>query len=131
MLTTSLSKDLYKAYINPNAADGRLLQVARGTSVICGCLGILLAIGLETVYAALVIFYTLLTAALLVPIIAGLYIRRLTARTMLTSMMASVATTFIVDLISKDQGYTGIPPVIFGIIMGGVIIISSKGTSQK
>ncbi len=122
MLTTSLTKDLYKAYLNPKADDAQLRRVARSTAIVCGLLGAVLAIGLETVYAALTIFYTLLTAALLLPIIVGLYSQRVTAKAALASMIASVSVTFAIYYLSNKQGYGGVPPAIFGIVAGGVIM---------
>jgi SSS family solute:Na+ symporter len=122
MLTTSLSKDLYQAHLNPNADDAQLLRVARGTAMVCGLLGVGLAIGLETVYAALTIFYTLLTAALFLPMIVGLYAKRITANAALSSMIASVGVTFAIHYASQQQGYWGVPPVIFGIVAGGLVL---------
>ncbi len=131
MLTTSLSKDLYKAYLNPKADDKRLMQVARMTAMICGVFGTLLAVWLETVYLALTIFYTLLTAALLLPIMAGLYLKRVSAQAALASMIASVGITFAVHYASNRQGYFGVPPVIFGIIAGAVVMLTVFHSRQK
>ena len=122
MLTTSLSKDLYKAYLNPNASDTQLMRVARIVAIVCGLLGTVLAMGLETVYAALTIFYTLLTAALLLPIIVGLYSKRVTAHAALAGMIASVSVTFAIHYLSNKPGYGGVPPAIFGIVAGGVVM---------
>ncbi len=44
MLTTSLSQDLYKRFVNPAADDRRVLTVARWTTIISGGLGVVLAI---------------------------------------------------------------------------------------
>lgn len=131
MLTTSLSKDLYKAHLNPNADDKRLTQVARMTAITCGVLGTLLAIGLETVYAALTIFYTLLTAALMLPVMVGLYAKRISANTAMASMIASVGVTFAVHYASDRQGYFGVPPAIFGIVIGGIVIFLGNFLTNK
>ena len=127
MLTTSLSKDLYKSLLNPDADDKRLMQVARVVAIGCGVLGTLLAMRLETVYAALTIFYTLLTAALFLPMIAGVYTKRVTANAALFSMIASVSVTFAVHFVTDRQGYWGWPPVIFGIIAGAVLLLLLAG----
>jgi SSS family solute:Na+ symporter len=119
MLTTSLSKDLYKAHLNPQADDQRLMQVTRFVALGCGVIGTLLAMWLETVYAALTIFYTLLTAALFLPMIVGLYAKRVTAKAALASMIASVSVTLAIHYVSNRQGFGGGPPVILGIAAGG------------
>ncbi len=123
MLTTSLSKDLYKAHLNPNADDQQLMRFARGTAIACGLLGTLLAMSLETVYAALTIFYTLLTAALFLPIIVGLYSKRVTAKAALASMIVSVGVTFAIHYASNKAGFAGVPPVMFGIVAGGIVML--------
>jgi len=76
MLTTSLSQDLYKRFVNPSATDARVLLVTRLTAVVSGAAGVVLAIALGSVLNALSIFYTLLGVSLFVPILAGLYVRR-------------------------------------------------------
>ncbi|MBL8206199.1 MAG: sodium:solute symporter family protein [Blastocatellia bacterium] len=132
MLTTSLSKDLYQAHLNPQADDQRLTQVARAVAIGCGVIGTLLAMWLETVYSALTIFYTLLTAALILPMIVGLYIKRVTARAALASMIASVSVTFAIHYLSNKQGYGGVPPAIFGMVVGAVVMaLGTKAPHQS
>ena len=126
MLTTSLSKDLYKAHLNPQADDQRLMQVARIVAIGCGVIGTLLAMWLETVYAALTIFYTLLTAAIFLPMIVGLYAKRVTAKAALGSMIASVSVTLAIHYVSNRQGFGGVPPVIFGIVAGGIVMLFQR-----
>ena len=74
MLSTSLSQDLYKQFVNPRADDKTVLLVARLAAVAGGAIGVLLAIQLPTVIGALSIFYTLLGVSLFVPVLAGLYV---------------------------------------------------------
>lgn len=76
MLSTSLSEDLYRRFLRPDARDRDVLRVARGAAVAGGTLGVLLAILLPTVIGSLSIFYSLLGVSLLVPVVAGLHVRR-------------------------------------------------------
>jgi SSS family solute:Na+ symporter len=91
MLSTSLSKDLYKRFVNPAADDRRILLVARLAAVAGGLGGVLIAIQLETIVQALGIFYSLLGVAFFVPVIGGLYIRRAGPPEALASMLAGIA----------------------------------------
>lgn len=75
MLSTSLSQDLYRRFVNREASEEKVLQVARLTAVFGGLLGVGLAILLPTVIASLTIFYSLLGVSLFVPLIAGLHSR--------------------------------------------------------
>ena len=45
MLSTSLSQDLYRRFLKPDATDAQVLKVARGAAVAGGVLGVLLARG--------------------------------------------------------------------------------------
>jgi SSS family solute:Na+ symporter len=73
MLATSLSKDLYRRFVNPSASDKRVLLVARLSALSSGIIGVLLAIVLPSVIGAMKIFYSILGVALFVPIVAGLF----------------------------------------------------------
>lgn len=123
MLSTSLSKDLYKTFLNPEADDKTLLKVVKITAVLCGGLGALLGILLPDVISALTIFYTLLSAALLLPMIAGLYSRWVNARVAMTTMVVSVATTFAIDRLTAGQGKWGLPSLILGTAAGLVAML--------
>ncbi len=76
MLSTSLSKDLYKRFLRPDANDRQVLQVARGAAVAGGAIGVLLALVLPSIIGALTIFYSLMAVCLFIPVAAGLYARR-------------------------------------------------------
>jgi len=123
MLSTSLSKDLYKGFLNPAAADERLMRVARWSAIVCGAAGALIGILLPTVISALTIFYTLLPAALLLPLVAGLYTIKVDARAAIASMLVSVAVTFVLEVISKGQGARGVPSLIVGVAAGALVML--------
>jgi solute:Na+ symporter, SSS family len=125
MLTTSLGKDLYKTFIRPDADDKSLLRVSRLTAVGCGVIGAGLAIWFGSVIAALRIFYTLLPAALLLPLLFGLYSRRVTARAAIATTVVSVAVTFALEYLTDGQGYAGLPSLIWGTLVGMFAMILS------
>lgn len=131
MLSTSLSKDLYKTFINPEADDQLLLKVVKITAVICGVLGALLAIILRDVISALTIFYTLLSSAPLLPLIAGLYSKRISAQAVIPAMLVSVIGTFTIDWLTAGRGYNGIPSLIYGIATGAVVMLLLNFTERK
>jgi SSS family solute:Na+ symporter len=105
MLSTSLSKDLYKRFVNPAADDQRLLLVARLAAVAGGVGGVLLATQLATVIAALGIFYSLLGVSLFVPVIGGLFVPRAGAPEALASMAAGIGTLLIVTYGTAAGGF--------------------------
>ena len=92
MLSTSLSEDLWKRFVRPDATDREVLRIARVAAVAGGGLGIALALALPSVIGALAIFYTLLTVSLFVPLIAGLYTDRPGTRQAIAAIAGGVAT---------------------------------------
>lgn len=112
MLSTSLSQDLYKRYLNPSASDQRLLTVARIAAIVGGALGVLLSVWLPTVIEGLSIFYSLLGVTLLVPVVGGLFIRAASTSEALGSIAAGVATwltlRFIVNIAWLDPTVGGL-----------------------
>jgi solute:Na+ symporter, SSS family len=130
MLSTSLSKDLYKTFINPGADDRRLMTVVRGVAVACGIIGGLLAAILPDVISALTIFYTLLSAALFLPLIAGLYISAVSSRGALLGMTVSVGATLIVGRLTNGEGYHGVPALVIGIGAGALVMLGMTLTER-
>lgn len=104
MLSTSLSKDLYKRFVNPAADDRRVLLVARLAAVAGGAAGVFLAIQLQTVIGALSIFYSLLSVSLFVPVIGGLFTRRAGPLEALASMAAGIATLLVATYVTGGYG---------------------------
>ena len=99
MLSTSLSKDLYKRHINPAASDARLLAVARMSAIAGGTLGVLFSVWLPTVVEGLSIFYSLLGVTLLVPVVGGLFVRRAGTREALSSIAAGIVTWLLLRFV--------------------------------
>ncbi|MFM8394088.1 MAG: sodium:solute symporter family protein [Acidobacteriota bacterium] len=127
MLSTSVVRDLYQIRVEPAADDHRLILVTRFVALLCGAGGAILAIYLDTVVAALTIFYTLLTAALLWPVVAGLYLPRVTARGAALSIIVSIGLTMLLEMANRMgwAGPGGVPaiPLIWGVLGGGVAMI--------
>lgn len=121
MLTTSLSKDLYQTFINPDASDEHLLKVSRITAVAAGLLGVILAAILPDIISALTIFYSILSVALFVPLIAGLYSKRPTAAGALMTIIGSVSIMVAIHFLTAGKGYFSLSPATWGI--GAAILI--------
>jgi solute:Na+ symporter, SSS family len=91
MLATSLSQDLYKRFLRPEATDQQLLRVARLAAIAGALGGVMLALRLQTVIDALGIFYTLLGASLFIPVLGGLFARRAATREAIVGIVAGVS----------------------------------------
>ncbi|HUE89384.1 MAG TPA: sodium:solute symporter family protein [Vicinamibacterales bacterium] len=115
MLATSLSKDLYKRFVRPQATDRQVLTVARGAAVAGGVGGVVLALVLQTVQQALDIFYALLTVSLMVPIVGGLYVRRATTLHAFSAIIAGV-TTLVVFRMFLAATSRWLDPTLWGLV---------------
>lgn len=116
MLATSLSQDLYKRFVRPDASDAQVLRVARLAALFGGGLGVLLALALTSVLGALSIFYALMAACLFVPVVAGLYTRRPAVPEALAACGAGVLTLIAARL----GGMVGIAQLsLIGIVASG------------
>ena len=95
MLATSLSRDLYRRFLRPDAPDAEVLRVARLAALAGGALGVVLALQLPDVIAGLQIFYALLGVSLLVPVLVAVHGRwpvgRSTGRRGVSAALACVA----------------------------------------
>ena len=115
MLTTSLSQDLYKRFVNPAADDRRILSVARATTVLSGALGVGLALVSEDLVRTLSIFYALLGVGLFVPIVAGLYVPRTSSTGALAAVASGVVGMLIVQFTTGGAGVGLLTPAPAGI----------------
>ncbi len=122
MLSTSMSKDLYKTFLNPRADEPALLRATRWAAVLAGAAGTLAAMILPSVITALKIFYGLLAVLLFVPLLAGLYSARPAAAAALTTMLVSVAVTGVAHLLTGGAGWGILTPFAIGILAGCVVM---------
>ncbi len=116
MLSTSLSQDLYRRFIDPQASDARVLAVARGAAIAGGTLGVLLALVTPTVIGALSIFYTLLGVSLFVPVVAGLYVKRVGTPETLAAIAAGILLMLATYLATGGRGFGPLSPALVGLI---------------
>jgi SSS family solute:Na+ symporter len=133
MLTTSLSRDLYKRFISPAADDASVLRVARWATLASAVMGVWLAITSASIVLLLTIFYSLLTASLFVPIIAGLYVPRARTSEALAAIVCGVTAMVGMQYATAGRGMFGLTPALAGItaaaIAFGVVLISRSGDS--
>jgi len=119
MLATSLSQDLYKRFLRPAATDAQLLRVARLAAVAGGVGAVLFALWLPTVIDALRIFYALLIATLLVPVIGGLYTRRAGSAEALTAIASGIVTLLVVRFMLAAQ-MPWLDPTLAGLVVAAM-----------
>jgi solute:Na+ symporter, SSS family len=119
MLSTSLSQDLYRRVLRPDASDVQVLRVARGAALLGGAAGVFLAILAPTVIGALSFFYTILGVCLFVPVVAGLYARRVGVPEIWAAIGAGVTALLAMRLSGHDT-WLGLSPALLGLLASGV-----------
>jgi SSS family solute:Na+ symporter len=125
MLSTSLSRDLYQAVLRPKATDAELLRVGRLAAGAGGALGVVLALVLPSVASALKIFYGVMTAALLMPLLFGLLSSRPGAGHARVAIVASIlATGGLVLALGASPSASWLPSVA-GVTLAGLVLASA------
>jgi len=126
MLSTSLAVDLYKTFLNPSVSQQKLLVVSRLTSAGAGIIGIVLASVLPSIIAAISIFYGLIAVSLFVPVLAGLYSRRVLSSAAIASILSAIAATVLTIRLTHNQGIGVFSPQAIGIATAAVVMIGFR-----
>jgi SSS family solute:Na+ symporter len=125
MLSTSLSRDLYQALLRPNATDAELLRVGRLAAGAGGTLGVVLALVLPSVASALKLFYGVMTAALLMPLLFGLLSRRPGAGHARAAVVVSILATGGLLLVLQGSPNGSWLPSVAGVLLAAVVLASA------
>ncbi|HTH52697.1 MAG TPA: sodium:solute symporter family protein [Edaphobacter sp.] len=126
MLSSSLSVDLYKTFLDPSASQQKMLWVNRIASIASGIAGILLAIALPSIIQAVMLFYGLIAVALFVPVLAALYSRRVLSAAALTSIPAALAATLITMHLTNNHGIGLLSPQAVGIATAALVMLAFR-----
>jgi SSS family solute:Na+ symporter len=120
MLSTSLSQDLYRRFVNPKASDATVLKVARMAAVAGGTAGVLLAVVSPTVIGALSIFYSVLSVSLFMPLLAALFVPSARTPEVMAAILTGIATLVAVRFGPWSPGVT--PPTA-GLLASAVAFV--------
>jgi SSS family solute:Na+ symporter len=130
MLSTSLSKDLYKRVINPDATPSQVLSVARLAALIGGTAGMVLAIFVvQGIIDALSVFYSIIGATLLVPVVGGLYVRGATTRDALAAIASGMIAFLSVRYGTDRTGWLN--PNLWGLIASAAAFFVSRALGPR
>jgi SSS family solute:Na+ symporter len=125
MLATSLSRDLFQAILRPQATDTELLRVGRLAAALGGGLGTVLALVLPSVASALKLFYGVMTAALLMPLLFGLLSRRPGAAHARVAVGVSIVATGGLLLALEGTAAGAWLPSVAGVTLAGLVFAAA------
>jgi solute:Na+ symporter, SSS family len=126
MLSTSLAVDLYKTFLRPGVTQQQLLVASRVASAGAGVLGILLAAVLPSIIAAVSIFYGLIAVALFVPVMAGLYSKRILTTAAVSSIVSAIAATVVTMRLTNNHGVGLFSPQAIGIATATLVMVGFR-----
>ena len=108
----------------------RVLAVARGGR---RAAGIVLALVFQTIIGALSFFYTVLTVSLFIPVLAGLYLRRVGMPEILGSIAAGVSVVVVLQVARGGQGIGAFTPAMIGLAaaLAGCLVVRGVWAARR
>lgn len=131
MLATSISKDLYKTFVRPEATDEELLKFTRIVTLCCGFAGILLALMMPNIITALTIFYSLMTVSMGAPFLFGLFSERASVQGASISAMLGVLTTVGLTFLNDGEGFWILNAASTGTLVAAAVMLAGLYVSTN
>ncbi|MGE7690376.1 sodium:solute symporter [Lysinibacillus sp. NPDC097214] len=117
---TLITNDIIKVYVKKDMTDRDIINTSRMVILGLGVLAIIFSVWIQNILVALDMAYAILSGAIFVPLIIGLYWKRVTSKAAFYSIIASSLVIFISFIIF---GITSTLPIIYGLITGLVVIV--------
>jgi solute:Na+ symporter, SSS family len=117
---TLITHDIIKVYIKKDMTDKVIIKTSRIVTLGLGVLSIIFSIWIQNILVALDMAYAILSGAIFIPLVIGLYWKRVTSQAAFYSIIASSLVIFITFMI---YGIASTLPIIFGLITGIIIIV--------
>lgn len=124
-VASSISHDLYKVYINPNATDKQELGIAKITTLLMSSIAVILAMMLkqENIAWLVMLAFGIAASAIFPAMLATLWWKRATKQGVMASIITglSISVVFIIMLLTgvKNVPFLGLPtaggPGLFGV----------------
>ena len=133
-VASSVSHDLYKVYINPNASEKQELGIAKITTVLMSAIAVSLAVLLkkENIAWLVMLAFGIAASSVFPAMCATLWWKRTTRQAVIASILTGlgVSVLFIVLLFVKGSGYAlfGLPvsggPGLFGVVTASIALVA-------
>jgi cation/acetate symporter len=132
-VASSVSHDLYKVYINPNATEKQELGIAKITTLLMSAIAVSLAVMLkkENIAWLVMLAFGIAASAIFPAMLSTLWWKRTTRQAVIASILTGlgVSVLFIVLLFVKGAKYSlfGLPvaggPGLFGVVASSMVLI--------
>lgn len=117
---TLITHDIIKVYFKKDMTDKEVIKTSRIATLGLGVLSIIFSIWIQNILVALDMAYAILSGAIFLPLVVGLYWKRVTSKAAFYSIIASSLVIFITFMI---YGIASTLPIIFGLITGAIVIV--------
>jgi cation/acetate symporter len=131
-VASSVSHDLYKVYINPNATEKQELNIAKFTTLLMSAIAVSLAVLLkkENIAWLVMLAFGIAASAIFPAMLSTLWWKRTTRQAVIASILTGlgVSVLFIVLLFVKGAKYSlfGLPvaggPGLFGVVASSLVL---------
>jgi len=105
IITTAFVNDLYKNFCRPNLSDVGMLKISRVTTVVAGLIGVVIALHLPNIIAALSIFYALMSVSLTAPLLFGLFSRHPSTKAAFASSLCGMVMMIYLHFWQDGKGF--------------------------
>ncbi len=122
MLSSSLTIDLYRSFLDRDASERRLLLISRLSAGAAGAGAVAISITMPSIIGSLTLFYSLVTVALFVPVISGLFSTRPSASAALAAIAVSVPATLALNYGAGAALPRLLNPFLAGLIISLVVL---------
>lgn len=132
-VASSVSHDLYKVYINPNATEKQELNIAKITTLLMSAIAVSLAVMLkkENIAWLVMLAFGIAASSVFPAMLSTLWWKRTTRQAVIASILTGLAVSvlFIVLLFTMGPKYTfiGLPvaggPGLFGVVASSLVLI--------
>ncbi|QGQ44047.1 sodium:solute symporter [Metabacillus sediminilitoris] len=117
---TLITNDIIKVYFKKDMKDKEVISTSRIVTLGLGVLSIIFSVWIQNILVALDMAYAILSGAIFVPLVLGLFWKRVTSTAAFSAIIASSIVILITFII---YGVTSTLPIIYGIITGVIFIV--------
>lgn len=125
---TLITNDIIKVYIRKDMTERQVISTSRLVILTLGLIAIACSLWIQNILVALDMAYAILSGAIFMPLIIGLYWKRVTSKAAFSAIITSSCVIFISFIIIF--GITSTLPIILGLITSFIVIVGVTLTSQ-
>ncbi|SDK95761.1 sodium:solute symporter family transporter [Lacicoccus qingdaonensis] len=130
--STLISKDILKDHFFTKIDDAKFLLISRTTTFILAVLAIIISLWIEELLVAIDVAYAILAGSIFIPILFGLFSKKITSNAAFSAILLS-AVTVLIGLWIEGLGSSN--PIIYGIVVNIIVIVTvsyfDKGNRKK